>query len=229
MGTALEANGELNAALDSFREAIRLQPDLAAAHNNLGTVLKSLGRSREAIASFEEAVRLNGDLAEAHVGLGGALHLAKRMDEAVAAYDRALQLQGDPGRAAGEVQPATIHPDLASVRNNRAIALLLLGDFAAGWPEYEWRWHLKDAPRRTWSQPAWDGSPLDGRRILLHAEQGYGDALQFIRYAPLVRERGGHVIVCCRRSLIPILSTCAGIDEFRAKKNRSATSTSTLG
>ncbi len=75
-------------------------------------------------------------------------------------------------------------PSLASMHNNRAMALLLSGDFAQGWSEYEWRWKMPGALERNWPQPEWDGSPLAGRTILLHREQGAGDTLQFMRYTP---------------------------------------------
>ncbi len=107
-----------------------------------------------------------------------------------------------------------MQPSLVSVRNNRALTLLLLGDFAAGWPEYEWRFRADGIPKWPWLQPMWDGSPLEGRTILLQREQGLGDILQAIRYAPLVKQRGGRVLVVSPRKMIPILSTCAGIDQL---------------
>jgi hypothetical protein len=87
-----------------------------------------------------------------------------------------------------------------------------MGDFKRGWPEYEWRWRNQQASMPPWSQPAWDGSPLAGRTILLRAEQGLGDTLHFIRYAPLVKRREGTVLVECQESLIPLLGGCPGID-----------------
>src|SRR5581483_3189988 len=93
---------------------------------------------------------------------------------------------------------------------------LLRGDFERGWEEYEWRWKVKQvAPSaRTFVQPLWDGAPLEHRTILLHAEQGLGDTLQFVRYAALVRERGGRVVLQCSEALHAILRCCPGIDEL---------------
>ena len=86
------------------------------------------------------------------------------------------------------------------------------GDFEQGWPEYEWRWHVKEVAPRRLPQPLWDGSPLNGQTILLQAEQGLGDAFQFIRYASLVKKRGGTVLATCYQPLASLLRGCPGVD-----------------
>ncbi len=83
-----------------------------------------------------------------------------------------------------------------------------------GFQGYEWRWKCKECPPRSFPQPRWDGSALAGRTILLHAEQGLGDTLQFVRYAPLVQQRGGRVILECQKPLLQILQRCPGIDQL---------------
>src|SRR5262249_35721407 len=120
------------------------------------------------------------------------------LSEAVASYGEALRLQ----------------PDHVDAHYNRGTAWLLLGNFKEGWPEYEWRWRRKQFSRRSFPKPLWDGSPLAGRTILLHAEQGLGDTVHFIRYAPLVKQRGGTVLVECQKALLPLLARCAGIDRL---------------
>jgi hypothetical protein len=124
-----------------------------------------------------------------------------------------------------------LDPDFAQAHWNRAVVLLLLGDFERGWPEYEWRWTqpwkkssvgtspLSPSERGAgarggaeYSQPLWDGSDVAGRTILLYAEQGMGDTMHFIRYAPLVKQRGGRVVVECQPPLLPLLATAGGID-----------------
>jgi hypothetical protein len=94
------------------------------------------------------------------------------------------------------------------------LAWLVSGDLERGWPEYEWRWRTKDFPRRSFAAPRWDGEALEGRTILLYAEQGLGDTLQFIRYAPLVQRRGGVVLVEAQPALVPLLKSCPGIDQL---------------
>ncbi len=107
-------------------------------------------------------------------------------------------------------------PDHAETHLSRAVLWLLTEDFERGWPEYEWRWQAGCVPR-AFPQPRWDGSPLEGRTILLHAEQGLGDTLQFVRYARLVHERGGTVIVECQPALVRLLASCPGIDRVVAR------------
>ena len=96
---------------------------------------------------------------------------------------------------------------------------MLLGDYEQGWPEYEWRWTQPGFTRRQFTQPAWDGSDLAGRSILLYAEQGLGDTLHFIRYAPLVSQRGGKVIVECQPALVRLLKGVEGIDKLIAESS----------
>ena len=136
--------------------------------------------------------------AEAHNNLGTALQSLARFDEARACYEEALRL----------------NPELPEAHFSRATYRLRQGDVERGFAEYEWRWRCKSYSTRQFVQPRWDGSPLDGRTILLHAEQGLGDTLQFVRYAGAVKQRGGHVIVECQSPLTQILASCAGIDRL---------------
>ena len=107
-------------------------------------------------------------------------------------------------------------PEHAESRMNRALCWLSQGKFERGWAEYEWRWKLNENPRRAFREPVWDGTPLDGKTILLHTEQGIGDAFQFIRFAALVKSKGGSVVLECPRTLTAILSSCPGIDKIAA-------------
>ena len=106
-------------------------------------------------------------------------------------------------------------PDYADAHLAGGVTRLLLGDFERGWAGYEWRTECQtDIQRWSFRQRRWDGSPLNGQPILLHVEQGLGDTLQFIRYVPLVQERGGKVTVCCPREVVPVLARCRGIDQL---------------
>ena len=193
LAAALGAEGQYEKALTECREALRLQPGLAQAHNILGSTLMAIGRAEEASVSLERAIGLRPDYAEAHSNLGIALHNRGESDQAISVYRTAIALD----------------PNLPNAHFNLALALLGKGDFLEGWEEYEWRWRCKDfnGPRRDLDRPQWDGSPLPGRTVLLHAEQGFGDTLQFIRYLPLVARRGGSIIVECQPELEPLLRT----------------------
>jgi tetratricopeptide (TPR) repeat protein len=198
LGNALAQQEKLDEAVASQREALRLKPDYAEAHNNLGAALIKQGKASEAEACYREALRIRPDYVEARKNLGSTLLEMGKPQEAVACFEQALELK----------------PDYADAHFHRSIVWLLMGNFEAGWPEYEWRWRGTYLTPRQFSQPLWDGSALEGRTILLHAEQGLGDALQFIRYAPLVKERGGRVIVECPQAMAALLSACPGIDRI---------------
>jgi hypothetical protein len=205
LGHALRALDRPAEAEESYRRAVALRPDLAGVHNNLGSALLALHRPGEAAESFAEALQLQPDYAEACNNMGGALLALDRPDEAVPWFRRALALD----------------PELAQARLGEAIALLTLGAFDAGWEAYEARWRdprfQDDEPSR--SQPLWRGGRLDGKRILLHAEQGLGDTIQFVRYAPLVRRLGAHVVLEVQPPLMPLLG---GLADELVPQRRSA-------
>jgi Flp pilus assembly protein TadD/ADP-heptose:LPS heptosyltransferase len=237
LGVALGEQGKPGEAVAHFREALRLRPDYPEAHNNLGMAVGELGKSDEAVAHCREALRLRPDYPQAHNNLGIALVGQGQLDEAVAHFREAVRLQPDYAEAHVNLGLACVQqgkpeeglscyegalrfrPDYAQAHVSRAMAWLLLGNFEQGWPEYEWRWQCKGwpSPMPPFPQPRWDGSPLGGRTILLHAEQGLGDTLQFIRYARLVKQRGGITVVECPPPLARLLASCAGIDRVVAK------------
>ncbi len=200
LGIVRKEQGSLADAERCFRRAVELKPRSAEIHYNLANALKALGRSEEAVACFRQALDLAPDHAGAHSNLGVTLRQLGRTGEALDSFERAISFQ----------------PDYADAHWNQALTWLLTGNFAQGWPAYEWRWRTGVVTPRSFSQPVWDGAPLAGRRILLYAEQGLGDTIQFIRFAPLVKARGGEVIVEYQAPLMRLLETCAGIDRLVA-------------
>lgn len=199
LGNTLREQGRLSEAVARYEEALRLRPDYAKAHVNLGVALVSLGEIAAAIEHLQRGVELDPEFAEAHNSLGAAVSVERRFDEALAFYQRAIDLK----------------PDYADAQWNRSLVWLLRGDFERGWPAYEWRWRCpRTLQLPKFEQPRWDGSPLAGRTLLVHAEQGLGDTLHFIRYASLASARGGRAVVVCQPQLLPILRSCPGIDEL---------------
>jgi Flp pilus assembly protein TadD len=196
LGAALAALGRLEEAAASYREALRLRPDFPEVHNNLGNTLRTLGDRAAAAESYRAALRLRPDYAEAHNNLGSVLWDAGRPAEAEACYRAAMRLR----------------PDLPDPHNNLAQALLLAGRLREGWTEYEWRWKIRDMSgvARHFPAPPWNGEPIGDRVILLHAEQGLGDALQFCRYAPLIGS-GAKVILEVQAPLARLLSRLPGV------------------
>ncbi len=232
LGVALVEQGKLAEAVASYHQALRLKPHYAEAHSNLGMALADQGKLEEAVASYQQALRLQPDLAEAHCNLGVALVEQGKLTEAVASYQQALRLKPDYVEAHSNLgvalaeqgklteavacyqQALPLNPDYAPAHMNLAQVWFLWGDFERGWPEYEWRWKHRGFSPPSFGQPLWDGSSLQGQTILLFAEQGLGDTLQFIRYAPRVQQHGATVIVQCQAPLLRLLGTCAGIDRL---------------
>jgi Flp pilus assembly protein TadD len=202
LGVALMEQNRHDEAVVILRHALALLPDDANTLNTLGVALKEQGRLSDAEACLRHAIRLEPNFPDAHANLGVTLMCQGRQDEAAAALQHALRLR----------------PDFAEAHKNLGMLWLQQGNFGPGWREYEWRWRCKkEFNPPTFPQPRWDGSPPAGRTILLYAEQGLGDTIQFIRYALLVRRRGGRVVVQCQRSLAPLLSRCPGIDHVVAR------------
>jgi Tfp pilus assembly protein PilF len=224
-------------AVHHYEKALRLRPDLAGAHNNLGVVLQELGRISEAEKRFREALRLMPDYPEAHNSLGNILQAQGRFDEAVDAYRQALMFRplyvnarknlGHALHALGRTTEAVAcfeeglrhAPDNALLHVSRALVRLQQGDFPRGWPEFEWRRKGPNQPVHNLPQPVWDGGELAGCSILIIAEQGLGDTIQFIRFAPMVAHRGGRVVLICVRALGQLLATCPGVDEVVVEGN----------
>ena len=234
-GNALKDLRRGEDARASYDRAIALKPDYADAFGNRGTALKGLNRPAEALAGYGRALAVAPGSADAHYNRGLALQESRRGAEALAGYARALALKPDHADAwynrglllhesrrlteavAGYDRAIAIRPDYAEARLNGAMALLLAGDFRRGWPLFEWRWMQEPlaSVRRGFPQPLWLGTgSLEGRTILLHSEQGFGDTIQFCRYAALVAARGARVIMEVRRDLMAVLQGLEGVAEL---------------
>src|SRR5581483_8615718 len=200
LGELYRERGELERASEYYRRAIALEPQGAAPYNNLGIATHDLGDPVSAIDLYKKAIELGGDYVDAINNLATSYLDLRRIDEAMKTFHRALSLD----------------PTNADAHSNLAYALLLKGDFAAGWEEYEWRWKCSKfpSPNRGFRQPLWNGQDISGKRILVHAEQGLGDAIHFLRYVPMVAQRGAHVILECKREMIPMLRDYPGVNEL---------------
>ena len=234
LGNALAGRSQIDEAVAAYRRALQLKPDYPEAHMNLGIALAGQGQREEAMAAFHRALKLQPNYAKAHYNLGNALRNWDQFEEAAASYQRALQLkpnypdthnnlgvalieQGNFDEATAACRQALhLNPDFVRAKFNLAFLLLLHGDYELGWPLYEARWEALHYAKRHFAQPRWDGSMLDGQRVLLHAEQGSGDSIHFIRYAPLIAARGGKVIVECQRTLVELFRTVNSVSEVVA-------------
>jgi len=230
-GNALRSLLRYEEALASFERALKLKPDYAVAYSNRGNVLQDLKRYPAALESYAQALRYRPDYAEAHNNLAHALRHLNQADAALASCARALQLRPDYAAAhlnAGNIlqdllrhqdalacyqHAEQLQPDYAEAHLNEGLCRLTLGDFALGWEKYEWRWASAThrALRRDFQQPLWLGqTSLQGKTVLLHAEQGLGDTLQFCRYAPHIAALGATVLLEVQAPLRHLLESLAG-------------------
>lgn len=197
LGTAYQLEQRLEDAVAQYEAAIALNPDLAVAHCNRGTALLDMGDLGGALQSYGTAVAIDPNYPEALSNRGATLHKLGLFKQALVSYDQAI----------------SVRPDYASAHWNKSITQLLCGDFDAGWPSYEWRWRWDHfpSPRRTFSCPQWTGqTPLNGMTVLVHAEQGLGDTIQFVRYVPLIKALGASVVLEVPRVLLGLIRGVAG-------------------
>ncbi|TWJ18878.1 tetratricopeptide repeat protein [Geobacter argillaceus] len=199
IGAVLHDLDRYDEALAVYQRIMDLLPASAALYHNRGNTLLALDRFEEAIDSYARALALMPEDAEALVTMGTAFEQLGRYDAAMKCYEEALKRV----------------PACAEAHWNLALALLRRGEYLRGWEEFGWRWQKKGYPTRWREFPAqmWDGRPLHGRTILIHAEQAFGDTIQFARYLPLVALRGGTVIVECPQPLAPLLETIQGVTQ----------------
>lgn len=193
----LKALGRLTEAESAARLALRFGPQSPDAHSAVGNALSDQGRLNDAIAEYEIALRLRPQFGEAVNNLGEARRRLGQYDQAERLFRRAIELT----------------PDIGDPHMGLALTLLVRGRFEEGWREYEWRWRQISVQSRRFDRPMWAGEDLSGKTILLYGEQGLGDVIQFIRYAPMVRARGARVIIECESSLVPLIRTVDGVSD----------------
>lgn len=178
-----QAEERFEDAIATYRRALELKPGSTAALNMMGTAYQSIERLDEAEECYRQTLALMPDQPSVLNNLAVVFNAQGRLEEAVTTFHHLLE----------------IHPDYADGHWNLAVALLAMGSYSEGWIEFEWRFRKANpVPSRPFSQPLWDGSELAGKTILLHAEQGFGDTIQFVRYVPMVAQRGGDVIIECQ-------------------------------
>lgn len=234
-GNALRSLGRNKAAAESYSDALRLEPGNLEVLCNQAGALRHLDRGEDALKACEQALALGDDYTPARFAQGRALQWLHRYDEALASFERVckaapedkyghfqrgnvlkeLRRHDEAKQAYG--QAIAIDPDYVLAHCMLSFLCLSIADFEAGWKAYEWRWRdpQMSGRARNFPQPRWQGTePLAGKTILLYAEQGLGDTLQFCRYVPLVKALGGRVVLEAQAELKTVLATLPGVDEF---------------
>jgi tetratricopeptide (TPR) repeat protein len=225
-------------AIASFDQAIALKPNYPEAYFKRGMLLQQLNRFEDALASYDQAIALKPNYPEAFNNRGVSLHELRRLEEALASYDKGLELRPETPRlltnrgltlqhlrrldeALASFQRAqAIRPDYADAHLNEALVRLLTGDYVRGWPQYEWRWRMDSlkSSRRKFSKPLWLGSEsVEGKSILVHREQGFGDTIQFCRFVPLLAARGARVILEVEKPLTELMTNLIGVSKVIAR------------
>ena len=235
-GRVWEAAGRYAEAEASYREAIRRDPAHARAHNNLGSVLHLQGRLDAALGCYAKALELDPTLPEANQNYAMIARDARALERALeglarqtadnphdaAAFDNLAKVQLELGRHHDALKSyercIALDPERADAHFGKAQLLLLMGDYARGWSEYEWRWRMSafNAPALRFPQPMWDGTEIDGT-VLIHGETGFGDMLQFVRYAPWVAKRCTAVALECQPALKALLRGVDGLKSVVAQ------------
>jgi hypothetical protein len=235
LGAAMFKLNQFRACLECIDKVLTLNPDCPEAYNTQGLALKALGKNQDAIASFNKAIALQAYFPEAYLNLAAAYRGERRLPEALRAIQKAIDQK--PGYAQAHSNQGNIYqdlhqldaaiasfdnsislePDLAEAYFNKSIALLLQGDYKAGWPLYEWRWvnDNKAALNRHPHLEVWSGKQsLQGKKILIQSEQGFGDTIQFCRFIRRVAALGAHVVFEVDAVLASLMRSVEGVHEM---------------
>lgn len=187
LANSLHLQKDYNRAISLYDELIGKQNSSASAWNNRGVSLLAAARHPEAIHSFLHALQLSPELQQTKVALASCYHALGLFEQSISCCNEVL----------------SVNPENAEAHWNKSLLLLLDGKYDEGWQEYEWRWKKEGftSPVRSFNQPRWNGEPTQGKVILVYAEQGFGDTLQFCRYIPLLEKCGVSVVFECHREL----------------------------
>jgi tetratricopeptide (TPR) repeat protein len=236
VGLVFQNEHEVDRAIAYFRKAIQYDSHSVKAYNNLGNAFKGKGLIDDALFCYQKALELSSDCSDAYFNIANILDEKEEIDSAILYYEKALGFQnndpdihnnlgfayfkkGDFFNAMNFYKEALrLDCNFAEAHWNHALFLLLTGNFIEGWEEYEWRSRTKNAisDLREFQQPRWNGSHSPNSTMFLHAEQGFGDTIQFIRYISLVAPRCKEVIVECQKDLIPLIRAVKGVHKVIA-------------
>ena len=197
LGTVYNNRGAFARSVELYKKALSLRPDYPGALNNLGTVLCQQGKFTESVEYCRKALLVQPKYPEALNNLGNALEANGDIPEAIAAYKQAIAIKSDN----------------ADYHKNLGMALLAAGKFDEGWPEYEWRWKTKQFAQvpMDFAKAQWKGEEAKGRVLLIRSEQGFGDSIQFCRYAMLAALQGFFVVLEVQPALVRLMETLAGV------------------
>ena len=230
--TKQHQSGEMEQAIDLYRRLLLRFPSYAPAWNNLGVALRAMDRFAAGGSALRRGIALNPKDAGALSNLGNALRAIGEYEEAVAAHEASLAIDPKQGRV--HYNLALVQRDLGQLEValagfksaemcgfkssemfwDRALTLLVAGEIEQGFREYEWRWQLPESPPRFTNIEVWDGKPYDGRTLLVHTEQGFGDAIQFLRYLPKAAALGGRLIYECPLPLMRLVQSSDFVDRI---------------
>ncbi|MEE2759815.1 MAG: tetratricopeptide repeat protein [Pseudomonadota bacterium] len=202
LGRLLERRERPDAAAKILEPVQALHPDDSSLAVNLANAYLGLGRPTEALKLLRRALGLSPDSALVLNSLGTTHYIMRNWKSAAAAFEKALSLD----------------PEFAQVRENLAQVYFQMGNYSAGWQHYEWRWNNPDnyLTKIEFPTPEWDGAPLNGRSLLLHAEQGFGDSIQFVRFAKAINKDGGKILLACQEELVSLLNGTLELDRVSA-------------
>ena len=235
LGNAFQKQGKSEKSVQAYQKAIQIQPDYADAYYNLGNAFQKQGKSEKSVQAYQKAIQIQPGYAEAYFNLGNSLREQGKLEKSTQALQKAVQIQpgyaeayfnlGNSLREQGKLKESTqalqkaiqIQPDYADAHFNLAMLLLLQGQFVEGWEKYEWRWDSSlKSQKRNFKRPLWDGTSLSSKSILIYAEQGFGDSIQFARYIDLFPDTAT-IIVACQPALKSLLKSIECIDTLVTK------------